>query len=123
MDVKFCYTRGFSDRKHDLLYLEDEKHLFVRRDGSDDGTKVYYGCYDALNGSNGCKARCTMDTKTNKCKRNNKPHNGHDNHEVTYRDMESLNAMKDHCQYLFKNFPFSAMKIPIEEIFLTEMAK
>lgn len=123
MDLKYRYTRGFSDRKHDLLYLEDEKYLFVRRTQSEDGQKIYYGCYDALDGPNGCKARCTLDTKSGKCTRNDKPHNGHDNHEVTYRDMVSLNAMKDHCKYLSENFPFSAHKIPIDEIFLTEMAK
>lgn len=121
MDLVFRYTKGFSDRKHDLLYLENEKHLIVRR--VHDGTKVYYNCYDALNGSNGCKARCTIDLKTNKCTRNYKQHNGHGNHEVTYRDMESLNEMKNHCKYLRKHFPFSATKIPIKEIFLTEMAK
>lgn len=31
MDLEFRYTVGLSDRKHKLLYLVDEKHLFFRK--------------------------------------------------------------------------------------------
>lgn len=124
MDLEFRYTVGLSDRKHKLLYLVGEKHLFFRKGPSYDGTKDYYACYDGINGTPGsCKARCTLDLETKKCTRNNTPHSNHEIHDVDYRDMESLQAMKDHCKYLATNFPFSAHKIPIDDIFLTEIAK
>lgn len=123
MDLEFRYIEGFSDRKHKLLYLIGEKHLFYRKGDSYDGTKAYYACYETIDGTGSCKARCTLDLQSEKCTRNNKPHISHESHDVTFRDMESLQAMKNHCKYLATNFPFSAHKIPISEIFLTEMAK
>lgn len=128
MDLKYQYTFGFSERTHKLLYLEGEKNLFFHKGESRDGSKVYYSCYHNLSDESNCekvpcKARCSIDVDSKKCTRNNQPHNGHENHEVTLRDIKSLQAMKDHCKYLATNFPFSAQKIPINDIFLTEMAK
>lgn len=123
MDLEFCYIEGFSDRKHKLLYLIGEKHLFYRKGESYVGTKAYYACYERIDGSGSCKARCTLDLQSEQCTRNKKQHNIHENHDVIFRDMESLRAMKNHCKYLATNFPFSSHKIPINEIFLNEMAK
>lgn len=89
---------------------------------------MYWVCYDSiLLGADAkpgsCAARCTVDVNSGQCWRNETKHCQHESHEITFKDLESLNAMKNHCRYLATNFPFSAHKIPISEIFLTEMAK
>lgn len=124
----FCYITGFSDKGGSLLYLEAEKHLFVRKNKNLKNGKVYWVCYDSITMGNDqqlgpCGARCTVDVINNRCWRNGAKHSGHGSHEVTFRDLQSLNAMKNHCRHLADNFPFSAHRIPISEIFLTEMAK
>lgn len=121
----FCYIVGFSGGS--LLYLKSEKRLFTRKNKNPIRGKVYWTCYDPIiktdNKINPCGARCTFDVKTGECWRNDVLHSVHRNHELIYHDLLSLNAMKDHCRYLAKNFPISAHKIPIKEIFLAEMAK
>lgn len=124
----FRYITGFSDKGGSLLYLISEKHLFVRKNKEPKNGKVYWVCYDSIvvgaDGKPGsCAARCTVDVNNNQCWRNDTNHSRHECHEITFKDLESLNAMKDHCRYLSTNFPFSAHKIPISEIYLTEMAK
>lgn len=121
----YSYIKGFNDGS--LLFLKSEGHLFVRK-GKQKNGKEYWVCYETIvlgeDGKPGkCTARCTLNVKTNECWRNETPHIEHETHEIIYRDLKSLNAMKDHCRYLAKHFPFSAKKIPISEIFLTEMAK
>lgn len=118
--MEFCYIPGFSSGY--LLYLKREKHLFVRKETKNG--KTYWVCYDTIKLASGsCKSRCIVDEATQKCKRNDAPHTAHDNHELDYKDLVSLNAMKDHCRYLAQNFPYSAHKIPIKEIFMAEMIK
>lgn len=124
----FRYITGFSDKGRCLLYLTSEKHLFVRKNKEPKNGKVYWVCYDSiLLGADAkpgsCAARCTVDVNSGQCWRNETKHCQHESHEITFKDLESLNAMKNHCRYLATNFPFSAHKIPISEIFLTEMGK
>lgn len=57
----------------------------------------------------------------NKCVKTDTPHADHDDHEIIY--LISLNNMKDNCRLLAEEFPISAKKIPVEEIFLMEMSK
>lgn len=123
--------KGF--QSGNLFYLPSEKHLFLQK--SSKSGKKFLVCYDTVasvgvNEDNNddydsltCCARCTFDEKTGLCRRNSSPHTDHDDHEIKFRDLQSLNAMKDHCRYLATNFPFSARKIPIKEIYLSEMAK
>lgn len=121
----FCYTVGYNDKGGSLLYLKTEKHLYTRKNKNPKNGKIYWACYDPIANNDGktCGARCTVDERTGECWRNQAEHNGHGNHELIYRDLISLNSMKDHCRYLAKNFPISGHKIPIKEIYLAEMAK
>lgn len=117
----------------DLIYIPKEKHLYVRK--SNISGKSFLVCYDTVAYKDTdidkdddyefvkCSARCMLDVRTGKCHRNSTPHTDHDDHEIKFHDLQSLNAMKEHCRYLAKNFPFSARKIPIKEIFLSEMSK
>lgn len=122
----------------DLFYVPDEEHLYVRK--SNKKGKKYLACYhtvksgkddydddddddDEYDEDEKCLARCTFDEDSSLVHRNSTPHSNHRNHEITFRDLQSLNAMRDHCRYLSTNFPFSARKIPIKEIFLAEMVK
>lgn len=118
--MEFCYISGYSSGC--LLYLKSEKHLFVRKETKNNRT--YWVCYDTIkSGAGSCKSRCIVDEKTKKCNRNDTPHGAHENHELDFKDLVSLNAMKDHCRYLAQNFPYSAHKIPIKAIFMAEMIK
>lgn len=126
MCESFSHIKGFSDKGGSLVYLENDQHLFVQR--RETNGRVYCACYDQVTkGPSGqygsCGARCIIDVESSTCRRNNVSHTCHENHAITFRDMKSLNTMKDHCRYLAEHFPFSAQKIPIKEIFLSEMAK
>lgn len=134
--------KGFSGGN--LFYVPDEKHLFMQKSRSSKKLKKYLVCYDTVLSKNkvgggadsefddenfkevicnGCPARCTFDEKTGLVIRNFSPHTNHVDHEIKFRDLQTLNAMKDHCRYLATNFPFSARRIPIRDIYMTEMAK
>lgn len=105
-----------------MYYAPKEKHLYVKNKNTNG--KIYLDCYDTIrNKSNTrCRAKCIY-TSANEHSRTTANHTDHENHEVTYRDLVSLNNMKDHCRYLAKNFPTSAHKVSVKEIFLLEMAK
>lgn len=124
--MEYSYVVGFADKKHDLLNLHEEKHLFYQT--HEKNGKVYFACYHKIvpeeyGQQSSCPARCNIDTTSRVCQRNGSPHTDHANHEVIFRDLKSLNSMKDACRYLQQNFPFSAHRIPIKEIFIHEMAK
>lgn len=111
-------------------YIPKEKHLFKRKDKKNG--IVHLICYDSedatkMEKSNPnfkkCAARCHLREDNGLCYRTEAPHRDHEDHEITFRDLVSLNAMKERCRYLCENFPHSAHKIPIKEIFLLEMAK
>lgn len=111
-----------------VFYEPNEKHLYCRKDGYN-GT-VYLVCYDTVTSkskrkgkkTDKCPARRHLDERTGQsvC---TKAHINHGNHEIMYRDLVSLNAMKDQCRYLADNFPGYAHRISIKGIFLRELAK
>lgn len=109
-------------------YLPAEKHLFKRKD--ERNGNVYLTCYDSKDTAKmkredlsfkPCMARCILKNKL--YFRTGVDHNNHGDHEITFRDLISLNAMKDRCRFLAEHFPHSSHKISIKEIFLLEMAK
>lgn len=121
--MNYISIRGFHGGT--LYYVPSEKHLYVRksyRKGS-----MYLVCYDTIRSKNEdnnvtiCHARCVAHAE--KCVKTGTPHGNHEDHEIIYKDLISLNAMKDNCRLLAERFPISAKKIPVEEIFLMEMAK
>lgn len=126
--MEYVTLKGFNDGM--LYYIPADGHLYVRKYSKN--SKIYLSCYErcltkkfAKNNPSFqlCPAKVHLDTKTNLCYRTNAPHTSHDDHELKYRDLQSLNGMKDHCRFLAKHFPFSCHKIPIKEIFLLEIAK
>lgn len=122
--MNFDYITGFNGGR--LLYISRDKHIFTRKDTKNG--KSYWICYDTISSAKNlvpgsCRARCTVTEATQYCERNGVPHTCNEDHELCLRDMNSLNAMKDHCRYLSKHFPYSAHKISIKDIFLMEMIK
>lgn len=122
-----------------VYYAPNEKHLYVRKDSY--RGKLYLVCHDTVlkktknnkkNRKNNkkdqnknemkCPGRCIYNPTTGAYKMTRK-HNHRTNHEIEYKDLVSLNAMKDLCRFLAKHLPGSAHKIPVREIFLMEMAK
>lgn len=139
-----CVTiKGFGGGT--LYYMVKEKRLYLRKDGKNG--KTYLACYDTVlskpnnnkkekNSSNKrkrdknyaqCPARCHVDEKSGECWRTEASHScrhgPHGAHDLIYRDLVSLNAMKDTCRFIAEHFPNSAHKMPIREIFLLEMSK
>lgn len=126
--MEFINIKGF--RGGNLYYVQEDGHLFIRKTLK--SGKMYLACYDTIRTKKQkiedpdfkeCQARCSIDSATGVFWRNLTCHRDHDTHELIYRDLQSLNSMKDQVRYLAANFPFSARRIPIKEIFLTEMAK
>lgn len=128
MDYRFI--KGYSGGN--LLYLENEKHLFVRKD-TQKGDEVYI-CYHSILSKNRknkktnkpVEPNCTARVKISPdkiCTRNKIAHTKHENHEIHFRDLESLNEMKKNCRLLKKIIPITSHKVSAKEIFLQEMAK
>lgn len=126
--MEYVPIKGF--RGGNLIYIPEDRHLYVRR--TTKAGRVYFVCYDTVltkrlkkqePNFQECGARCTLNESTGLCSKKASCHRDHENHDVIFRDLQSLNTMKDKCRYLAENFPFSARRIPIKEIFLAEMAK
>lgn len=126
--MEYIKINGFNGGT--LYYLPEEKHLFLRKTSTNG--MAYLVCYDTIiakprkkrdSNVSVCTARCQLDERTEQCLRNKSVHSDHQNHETIYRDLISLNAMKNQCRFLAEKFPYSAHLVPISEIFLIEMAK
>lgn len=125
--MEYCFIDGYKGGK--LLYLKDEKHLFVRKSGKN-GEDVFI-CYQTILAKGNenkqstettCTARVKLDV--NKvCTRNKIAHTEHECHEIHFRDLETLKAVKDKCRLLQSIIPITAHKVSMKEIFLQEMAK
>lgn len=125
--MDYCFIKGYKGGS--LLYLEDEKHLFVRKSG-ENGEETYICYQSVLAKSNkkkkmtqpNCTARVKLDGKKI-CTRNKIAHSKHENHEILFRDFETLNAVRKNCRTLQKIIPITAHKISAKEVFLQEIAK
>lgn len=107
-----------------IYYSWNEKHLYVPRRTMRNGD-LYLACYDTIlnKSTSQCSAKRTYNQGNGYSRCTNCNHSKHENHENIYRDLVSLNNMKKQCRYLQENFPTSAHKVPIKEIFLQEIAK
>lgn len=125
--MEYTLIQGFSDGPHKLLYLHREKHLFYHtnnRCGRDE-----YTCYDnklreeykSGNGHQKCTARIFL--TDDGCRRNSIAHVDHQDHELAFRDLETLNAVKDKCRLLREWCPLSACKISAKELLAVEMSR
>lgn len=118
----FSFVKGFSG-KANLLYLHDEKNLFIKK--STTNGRDYYECYNCLRKDEAnykpCHVYCTI--QGDQCQRNKAVHSHSLDHRIEYRDLQSLNAMRQTCQWLRDNCPSSAYKIPLNEIFMLEISK
>lgn len=125
--MEYTKIKGFNGGT--LYYLPEEKHLFLRKTSKNGMT--YVVCYDTIMNKQKkkqdgnmevCKARGQLNEGAEKCWRT-AVHSHHENHDIIFRDLVSLNAMKEQCRFLAEKYPFSAHLIPISEIFLVEMSK
>lgn len=117
-----------------LYYVPDKKHFNVREKECDNGN-MYLICHDQMEYKNemrkseknrkkeviSCSGRCFMNRITGEMRLTGG--HSHKDHELMYKDLISLNAMKNKCRFIAENFPLSAHKMSIREIFLMEMVK
>lgn len=122
--MEYCFIEGYKGGK--LLYLKDEKNLYVRKN-FENGVETFI-CYQTImhKGNKIDHLNCTARVKLDEnkiCTRNKIVHTKHESHEIHYRDLETLNAIKENCRMLQKIIPITAHKVSAKEIFLQEMAK
>lgn len=120
--MSYSFIAGFSGRSS-LLYLHDERHLFVKKVTRDQ--YEFYECYHNMQknqlGFVHCSASCSI--LRGEIRRNGTAHSHPMDHKVDFRDLQSLNAMKETCNWLREHCPSSAHKIPSYDIFMLEIAK
>lgn len=119
-DMEYCFTKGF--KGGDLLYLQDEKNLFVRKK-VENGEETYICYQSVLAKRNKEVANCTARVKLNGDKECTRNKISHTTHEILFRDFESLNVIRKNCRMLRRIIPITSHKISVKEIFLQEMAK
>lgn len=126
MSTKLIQLIGFNGKN--VYYDPKSKILYSRNNGSKGIS--YLKCYEDVKGKTKknrkkwkpCGGRAKLDDASGKswpthC------HAEHKNHEIVYRDLMSLNTMKDRCRFLAKNYPGQSHKLSNKIIFLTEIAK
>lgn len=127
--MQYELIQGFHDSAHQLLYAPGEKHLYVQKYNR--SGQLEFICYESIlpqeyrnknepNHSN-CTARAIL--RENICYRNQISHQGHQNHELVYRDLKTLNAVKEKCKKLVEWCPLSAAKISAKELLAVELSK
>lgn len=117
--TNYSYVVGFKG-KSELLYSHDENNLYALK--SNNELRMQYECYHNSNKENSprCPVYCTVER--NMVRRNNERH-CHRDHNVIYKDLLSLNAMRNTCTLLNEHCPSSAHRIPLYDIFLQEISK
>lgn len=125
--MEHSFVSGFHSGT--LMYLHEEKHLF--RKVNDRKGQEEWMCYESilpqmyrLNELDP-PTKCTAKTFRieNLLRRNQIAHSHHHDHELVFRDLVSLEAMKEKCRKLAEWCPLSSYRIPAKEIFMTELAK
>lgn len=121
--------QGFHEG-HPLLYLQEERHLFVR--SNERSGQVEYACYEKHRSNryknpnhqeenSNCTARVFL--KDGVVRRNSIQHKNHENHELIFRDLQTLNAVKEKSRMLLEWCPLSSSKVSAKELLATELAK
>lgn len=128
--VDYCFLRGRREGC-EILYVPAEKHLYVKKSSTKNVVK--YICYQhILRGKKNkknrdkyleCGARLSLNINTKICIKRNLPHSNHTNHEIIKKDIDSYNNMKDMSRKLRKMDLASVQKIPVEEVFNSEISK
>lgn len=125
MPTKLNQLKSFNGRN--VYYDPEEKYLYSRNNGYKETS--YLKCFEDVKGqkkktksqSYPCGGRCRLDANGNSWLTHD--HALHENHEILYRDLISLNVMKERCRFLAENYPGHAHKVSTKIIFLTEIAK
>lgn len=125
----YAFIQGFHEG-HPLIYLQKEKHLFFQsnvRSG-----QIEYTCYekfrsDRYKSSNHQEAhsKCTarVFVKDGIVRRSSFQHTNHENHELIFRDLQTLEAVKEKSQKLLEWCPFSSSKVSAKELLAIELSK
>lgn len=111
----------------EILYVPSEKMLYMF-DCERNGAKIFV-CYqkaladpkkkDHLN-----HIKCTSRVRLNSngtCERFNIGHKDHPDHGGLVADKKIVSNVKEKCQFLVKNFPEDAFKLPNRQIFQREL--
>lgn len=119
MSTTLIQLKGFNGKT--VYYDPMKKHLYSRNNGYKGVS--YLKCYEDVNcKSNPCEGRRRLHDADGRSWPTH-GHSKHKNHKITYRDLISLNNMKERCSYLAQNYPGQAHKVSTKIIYLTEMAK
>lgn len=124
MVEKYIYLKGNRD-DYSLLYVLEDNCLYVKKVARE--KQVEWICYQTV--------LIKKDSKQPKCTarviihpdgtitRNKICHSNHCDHSNIRQDMDSLNAMKERCDYIRTNLDTVSSKISALDIFLQEIKK
>lgn len=126
--MEYTYIQGFKDGPHRLIYLHREKHLFCYK--YERSGQIEYTCYQSMlpndyksDSEHNCTARIIVNNNDKQCRRNNVAHTNHQNHELVFRDLQTLNAVREKSRKISEWCPLSASKVSAKEILAMELAK
>lgn len=125
MSTKLIRLKGFNGKN--VYYDPKRKYLYSRNNGYK-GTS-YLKCFEDVKGAKKRKKKnwkpCGGRRRLNANGKSWSTHGHakHKNHETVYRDIISLNAMKESCRFLGENYSGQTHKISPKIIYLTEIAK
>lgn len=123
----YTMIQGFHEGR-ELLYLHGEKHLFCYSNERSGQTE--YACYEQhrpvrykndQKDKSVCKARVFL--KNGKVRRNGIQHDSHSNHELIFRDLKTLDAVKEKSRKLLQWCPLSASRVSAKELLAIELAR
>lgn len=124
MDKEYTILKGNRD-DYSLLYVLEDKCLYVKKIARE--TKIEWICYQTvLIKKDSTQPKCTARViihPDGTMTRNKIRHSNHCDHFNIRQDLDSLNAMKERCDYIRTNLDTVSSKISALDIFLQEMKK
>lgn len=116
-------------RNASLLWIPQDKYLYVRhREHTDKSKGEDWICYQTiLHKKDKSVVNCSsaVNIKNEMCTRKNvqNPHTNHNNHQIIYNDLITLNNIKDNCIAAKQLGEGLSMNISTCDIFTREIAK
>lgn len=116
-------------RDSNLLWIKDEKFLYVKKDTKTRG--IDYICYQTIRSNPKkkrnenviqCTSRRIVDAE-GKVTKNSIPHSNHENHESYYKDMMSKNAIIDTVILLRALDEDIGIRYSTHDVFTKELSK
>lgn len=105
-----------------LIWIKEEKYLYLKKDERSDGTIVYLCYQNKINGNIECSARRSI-TPNGLVIKNAIPHSCHPNHESIYADLITRLNINESCAKAAAALDGLPVSVSNRLIFTRELAK